>query len=237
MITMYDSIQVSQIPPDATAAAGYVNGNWPTYEALKAKFPHAHLLSIAVNASADADVLDVEQGDATPPQAPGWIKRQFARQACRPVIYANASTMPAVVQALTAAGIVRSSVRLWSAHYTEAHICGPASCHFPGVPACDGTQWTPHALGRDLDQSLLLDDFFATAPEPPVTITSYKADGQISLAELASRRKVAVSTILRLTGSRGLYDAPLAHYLDDVFSGKIPPSSPVPAGTVLWVPA
>ena len=236
MITMYDSIQVSQIPDDATAVAGYVSGNWPTYEALRAKFPHAHLLSIATTAAHDADVLDVEMGDATPGQATGWIKRQLARGVHRSVIYANASTMPGVLQALTASGISRSSVRLWSAHYDGPHICGPASCRFPGVPACDGTQWTSSALGRDLDESLLLDDFFATPPEPPVTLHSWKSDGKTSLAQLAGEKQAAVSTILRVTAERGKYDAPFAAYIDAVFGGKLPASAPVPAGALLWVP-
>jgi hypothetical protein len=74
------------------------------------------------------------------------------------------------------------------------------------------------------------------AEAPAVTITSWKADGVISLATLAERRNTAVSTILRLTGSRGLYDPPLAHFLDDVFTGKLDPRAAVPAGAVLWIP-
>jgi hypothetical protein len=70
-----------------------------------------------------------------------------------------------------------------------------------------------------------------------VTITSWKSDGTLSLAELASRRKVAVSTVLRVTAGHGLYDAPLAQYIDQVFSGAILPTAPVPAGAILWVPA
>lgn len=235
-MVMYDSINISQIPADATAAAGYTSGNWPTFNALRERFPHAHLLSIAVNASADADCLDVEMGDATPGQATGWIKRQLARKVHRPAIYANASTMPGVLQALTASGIARSSVRLWSAHYDGLHICGPASCRYPGVPACDGTQWTKSALGRDLDESVLLDDFFATAPEPPVTIASLKTDGKLSLSQIAAQHSTGVSTVLRLTAEHGKYDAPLAGYLDAVFKGSLPPAAPVPAGSMLWVP-
>lgn len=235
-ITLYDSIDVSQIPSGATAVAGYLGGRWPTYTALRQRFPHGHLLSIAVNASEDADVLDVEKGDATPAQAVGWIKRQLARKAYRPVIYVQASTMPGLLSALSASGISRSSVRLWSAHYEGPHICGPASCRYPGVPACDGTQWTPNALGRDLDESLLLDDFFATPPEPPVTIASLKTDGKLSLSQIAAQHSTGVSTVLRLTAEHGKYDAPLAGYLAAVFKGALPPAAPVPAGSLLWVP-
>jgi hypothetical protein len=165
-LVMYDSIVISQIPGGASYAAGYLDGRWPTWGALKQAFPHAHLLSIAVGAAVDADCLDVETGDATVSQAPNWVKRQIARGMYRPVVYAQASTMPVLLAALKAAGIKRQAVRLWSAHYGAGqHICGPATCDYPGIPACDGTQWTPNALGLDLDESLLLGDFFAPRPK------------------------------------------------------------------------
>ena len=168
-LVMFDAIDVSQIPADAQAVAGYVNGNWVTYPHLVAAFPRAHVLSIAVSASHNADALDIESGDATPGQAPGWFTRQKARGAARPCLYASAFVMDTeVLPALTAAGIPRSAVRLWSAHYTGvAHRCGPSSCRELAVTA-DGTQWTSNALGRDLDESLLAADFFG-APTPPAT--------------------------------------------------------------------
>lgn len=165
-ITMFDSIDVSQIPAQAGAVAGYLNGRWVTLPKLQREFPAAHRLSITVTASADADCLDVENGDATVTQAPGWVKRQLARGLYRPVVYAQASTMGTLLAALEAAGITRASVRLWSAHYTTQHICAPGSCGYPGVPRCHGTQWTSSALGRDLDESLLLADFFDPRPAP-----------------------------------------------------------------------
>jgi peptidoglycan hydrolase-like protein with peptidoglycan-binding domain len=58
-------------------------------------------------------------------------------------------------------------VRLWSAHYGGPHVCGPRpSCGALSVTA-DGTQWTSAAMGRVLDQSLLLDNFFGTIPDTP----------------------------------------------------------------------
>jgi len=115
------------------------------------------LLSIAVFAHDDADCLDVELGDATPAQAPAWVKRQ---KAPRPCLYASASVMNLLVATLDRAGIARGSVRLWSAHYKSGeHICGPDTCKLMSARA-DGTQWTPRARGISLDQSLLHDDFF-----------------------------------------------------------------------------
>jgi len=58
-------------------------------------------------------------------------------------------------------------VRLWSAHYGFGeHICGPASCKLVPVEV-DGTQWTNSALNRNLDQSLLLENFFTTSALSP----------------------------------------------------------------------
>lgn len=158
---MYDSIDISQIPADAGAVAGYVNGRWPTFTKL-ARFK-ANRLSIAVSANADAACLDVERGDATPAQAPGWVHRQHERGEPRPVIYASRDAMGDVLRELAAGGIARGNVRLWSAHYgLGPHICGPVTCG-AGFQA-DATQWTDKALGRNLDESLLADGFFPPAP-------------------------------------------------------------------------
>jgi hypothetical protein len=162
-LTMYDSTNVGTLPTGADAYAGYVQGAFQTFTALQQLFAAsgAHLLSIAVFASGDADCLDIESGDATVAQAPGWVKRQLARGAHRPCLYTSVSNMDALVSALGGAGISRAEVRLWSAHYGQGkHICGPSACGLTGH-ACDGTQWTDAALGRSLDESVLLGDFFS----------------------------------------------------------------------------
>jgi hypothetical protein len=162
-LTMYDSTNVGTLPPGADAYAGYVQGAFQTFAALKRLFAAggAHLLSIAVFASGDADCLDIETGDATIAQAPGWVKRQLARGAHRPCLYTSVSNMDALVTALGGAGIPRTEIRLWSAHYGQGkHICGPGTCGLTSH-ACDGTQWTDAALGRSLDESILLSGFFS----------------------------------------------------------------------------
>jgi hypothetical protein len=163
---MWDSIDISQMPGGTGYCyAGYVNGSWPTYNSVVARFPGHNVLSIAVFASVDADCLDVETGDATPAQAPGWFTRQLARGVTRPCIYASAGVTGEIITLMNAAGISRSAVRVWSAHYGSGqHICGPTVC---GYPAADGTQWTDVALGRNLDQSMLVNNFFGVTPPPP----------------------------------------------------------------------
>lgn len=163
-LVMYDDIKPSLIPADAQAVAGYVNGNWPTYNTIVKMFPKAKHLSIAVTSHADAECLDVERGDARNEDAPAWVKRQMLRGIAKPVLYTSASNVNALVKILAASGIMRQHVRIWSAHYNyKRHICGPATC---GYPAADATQWTNHSHTESLDESLVSDTFFAVAPKP-----------------------------------------------------------------------
>jgi hypothetical protein len=158
---MYDDVTLSLIPANAPAVAGYVGGRWPTYHELATRFPHAKRLSIAVNAGEDAECLDVEPGDATVSQAAAWIKRQRNRGVKRPVVYCSVSQARGVVSALKAAGLGRSSYRLWTAHYTgRAHLCSSA-CGFGMPTTADATQWTDRALGRSLDESLCAHGFWS----------------------------------------------------------------------------
>lgn len=132
--TMFDTTNPGTTLPvqHPQAVAGYVNGAWPSYNGLLKRYPGAKHLSIAVNAGADARCLDVETGDATPADAPAWVRRQHARGVARPVVYANTSTMPAVIAALEADHIKRDEYLVWTAHYTGvAHI----------EPGSDATQW------------------------------------------------------------------------------------------------
>jgi hypothetical protein len=196
------------------AFAAYVDGgigDQPNAARVAAAFPGARHLSIALSAAHDADCLDVENGAASPADVPGWVARQRARGIARPCLYANVSTMadavlPAVRPVLRA-GL--ASVRLWSAHYDPAHgehICGPASCKWPGLTvAMDATQWTDayHGPAGVVDMSLLADDFFGT-PAPPATVnwteTAVKA---LPLIAQGSTDTQAVRTVQGLLCARG----------------------------------
>jgi hypothetical protein len=172
---MYDTALNDQFPAGAAAYAAYVDGgigDQPNYAFIVSTFPEAEHLSIALFAENNADALDVEPGAASPSDIPGWYARQVARGINRPVIYASASTMnDTILPVLSQAGIARAQARLWSAHYgLGEHICGPNSCGALSIDA-DGTQWTSSARGLVLDQSLLLENFFApaTAKDPTAT--------------------------------------------------------------------
>lgn len=150
-ITMYDSIEVGTVPSSAVAVAGYVGGYWPTFASLVLRFPRAKHLSIAINAQENADCLDIENGDATPDEAPAWVRRQQKRGVRRPCLYASLSAMAAVMRALNDSGIKRSEVRLWVAWYVGRRILPH------GFDAC---QYDDKALGRNLDVSVCSPTFF-----------------------------------------------------------------------------
>jgi hypothetical protein len=235
MSIMFDAVDIDQIPDDASVVAGYVNGNFVTFNRLSAMFPNAHHLSIAVTAEADADALDVEPGDAVSGQVPAWYRRQKARGVARPVIYASVSRMKTeILPVLKQAGITPSDVRLWSAHYTHVeHLCGPGSCG--GMPVqADATQWTDRAQDRNLDQSVLAANFFGAPPRPIAVFTSA---GQASLADLAKNTlHNGVATILGLTAERSpgaTFTERMATYLNGVFAAD---KEKVPTGITVYHP-
>jgi hypothetical protein len=114
---MFDGVDASSVPAGAAIYAGYVDGSWQSYGPLAQKFPHALHVSICVTASDNARVLDVETGDASPTQAPGWAAKQRAAGTAHPVVYMNESTWPAVRAAFADQGV--TPPLYWVASYVS----------------------------------------------------------------------------------------------------------------------
>jgi hypothetical protein len=127
---MFDGIYPDQVPDGADIYAGYVGGNWPDFTGLQVAHPGKLHVSIAVNASEQARVLDVETGDATPAEAPGWAARQRAAGNPYPVIYCNTSTWPAVQAAFAEQGV--PAPLYWVAAYLNQV---PNLAALPAIPA------------------------------------------------------------------------------------------------------
>lgn len=113
---MYDSTQPGAIPEDAEMVAGYLSPSpyaWSVNE--WDRFPNAVQVRIAVRASTnDGHVLDVEKGDATPAEAPGWVSMRRTAGA-DPSVYCSMSSWPAVMAAFVAAGVKQP--HYWVAAY------------------------------------------------------------------------------------------------------------------------
>lgn len=165
--TMFDAVDLAEVPVDAEAVLGYTGGSWPTYHELAHRFPNARIVAIAIAAHEDADLLDVESGDASPEQAPDWFRRQHDEHAFdynlrRRGIYAAVSQLVEVFEHMRAAGIQDQEWIPMSAHTGQGkHLCGPRSCGYPGLTAtvpCTQYDWA--ALGRNLDESVVSREFW-----------------------------------------------------------------------------
>lgn len=96
---MGDSTNAADVP-NLPMVAGYVSGPYTWTAAEWALHPGAVKVRIATQANVnDGDVLDVERGDATPGEAPGWVAMRKAAGHPAPCIYMNQSTWPACIAA------------------------------------------------------------------------------------------------------------------------------------------
>nr|WP_240490884.1 glycoside hydrolase family 25 protein [Amycolatopsis vancoresmycina] len=114
---MYDAVTAANIPGDARMVAGYIDRIKlaPWSAADWARFPNAVKVTIVKKAATnDGDVLDVEPGDASPGEAPGWVQMRRAAGA-DPTIYCSLALWPSVRNAFSAAGVAEP--HYWIAHY------------------------------------------------------------------------------------------------------------------------
>lgn len=117
MRTMYDAVTAANIPRDARMVAGYIDKIRlePWSAADWARFPNAVRVTIVKKASTNAGhVLDVEPGDATPAEAPGWVRMRRAAGA-DPTVYMNLSTWPTVRAEFDRQGVAQP--HYWVARY------------------------------------------------------------------------------------------------------------------------
>lgn len=163
---MQDTINVTTLVGRPFALAGYIDGHpaWRTYPIMRARYPLAHTLSIAVNSSGRANCGDFEPGDMTPAQAPAWFRADKAAGFAKPCLYSSLwEYQHQVIPDMTAAGIPTSAYLKWDADYT-------------GVPHLDagfqGTQYTDACFGRSLDCSLVTPALLRVATPPYVPVVT-----------------------------------------------------------------
>lgn len=145
--SMYDGINslaagIHALLGEPPLVAGYCDGTYAWDAADWNLFPNAVHVWICTRASTTSkgDVLDVENGDATPAEAPGWINARKKAGLYRPTIYCNKATVPAVRRA-TGNLVLGKDYDIWcadwtgSAHQVTSSVAG-------GVTAkCAVTQW------------------------------------------------------------------------------------------------
>lgn len=136
---MFDAVDIAHLPPEATMVAGYVDGRWPTFAHLKARFPKAQRVSIATSDAHRADVLDVEKGDAHPGDVPAWCN-WMRHEGRDPIVYSSRDVWPLVLRSCVAVKV--TPPKWWAADWTgERHdVEGAIATQFasPTVPWDNG---------------------------------------------------------------------------------------------------
>ena len=155
---MADSINVNNLPSTFPAYAGYVDGKWPNYSTIVAKFPNAYHVGYAAttnpaNWKAQPNGADIERYDWTVTQSPTAFNHGIR------IFYLSPYTVAKLVTL-----VPRTQIKIITAHYGYGtHICGPNTCNLSPIPA-DGTQWIDHTTLWD--ESILLTNFFTNSPSP-----------------------------------------------------------------------
>lgn len=203
---MADSINTSDLPTETVVPgtknnvaveyeAGYVNGSWPNATQNAKRFGSSkRLVSIDVNGGfPSADVLDVENGDATPATAPEWIEKRIAggyNKEYLGVIYCNRGNITAVFNAMAAKGYkIGVHFRTWIATLdgteTVEDMTGVTAVQVYPAAGQDGPATSGH-----FDLSIVYDTTWKAPTAPPVappappaaaktikTVTIYFSDG------------------------------------------------------------
>lgn len=159
LVTQQDSVDLSQFVAPVVAFAAYAGGNFENWGLAVKRWPNALKKSIAVHPDENADILDVENGDAVPTDYPAWHQRQLARGLKNPMPYASQSEMPAVEAACRVAKV--TLIGEWVAHFDGvANLSGQSSL-------VKAKQFTDRGFARNLDLSCCLPEFWVTpAPTP-----------------------------------------------------------------------
>jgi hypothetical protein len=248
-VTVCDATRtnISHLPKGP--AAGYSTGSGVVPWGPADWKAHPGAVRICQDPSASdttADVLDVEAGAATIRVAAPWAEAAAAHVASgtrpgqrHPAIYMSLGIVTPVVNALVAGGI-HSGVSLWVANWnltqTEAAVLvenggGP----YPIV----AVQYRNAGL---YDVSIFSKPWLDQVSGDPVTPPpakfhgEWESKGQLSLAALAATFGLKPSTLLRMTAKHyGQFGAELAGYINAIHDGTLRVSSPLPAGTKVWV--
>jgi hypothetical protein len=141
----FDSVDVLPFTPALQAL--YINGDYAT----PARYgPGRIYIDVLGTAPSAAFWLDVENGDASPDRAPGWLDERHATGAGWGGIYCDESNLPAVVQAC--------GTRPWSLWLATLDGTIPGSLSVPPTFTLVAVQAFPSSMvGINADVSLVLD--------------------------------------------------------------------------------
>lgn len=224
---MADSVSLDSLPPGFPVYGGYDDGAWPDAAAIKARFPGATVIRFTVNpGDNEGDCLDVENGDATPVEAPGWTLRRRHAGHTGPLTYCSASAWPAVRR-----------------QYAIQNVAEPGYivAAYPGIGV--GIMYPPPAVGHQYadtgayDLSVVADYLPGIDPPPgpvpaplppapeedmPLYVTDSHGTGYIVATDLSSKVGLPTPQDARTLQQTGLYRIIPQGALSDTLIDSIP---------------
>jgi hypothetical protein len=169
---MYDSVEAGAIPTTAELVAGYVDGHFIWTDADWARFPTARKVRIAVFAQTDdGHVLDVEQGNANPAEAPGWVLMR-RKAGVNPTVYCSLSLWTTIRNQFIGQAVAEP--QWWIASYDN----------HPAIPVgAIAKQYADDTMiGKHYDVSAVVDNWPGIDPAP---YDPRKEDDMIHLVKVA----------------------------------------------------
>ena len=137
----YDSVTADAMPDNGDFYCFYSTGSFANGTAVKADHPDKKYIGITPTISdiAGADCLDIENGDATPADAPTFVKNADPSSLNLPMLYASESNVAAVISACTAAGIARDKYYIFQALWNgvAAVPAGVDAAQYQNTPGYD----------------------------------------------------------------------------------------------------
>lgn len=209
---MYDGITPSRLPAGADLVAGYVDGNYANTTAMRARYPHATIVGIATRAATNAGVvLDVERGDATPDQVPGWLQRR-RKAGVDPTVYCNAATWPAVMSACRHAGVTEPHYWIAAWNGSATIPAGAVAHQYANHPGYDVSAVAPYWPGVDPKPAGA-----PPAPHPAAGSHLYVVQHGDTLSEIAETHSTTVNQLVKLNGIHDpdlIYPGQILHLVD-----------------------
>jgi len=162
MRTMGDAVTLANIPLSVSVVAVYRNGLYAADPGeLNQRFPVTRYVHVWIDVNGShpesAQVLDVEKGDATPQQAPGWIQaRRKVVHTSLPTVYCDRSTLGDVQSECAKAGLKSGrDYQLWVATLDgSVTMDGRPLTEVPGVVAVQ----VEGGVSAAWDRSVVFDD-------------------------------------------------------------------------------
>lgn len=159
-----DNVTASLLSAGFKVYGSYFNGPYANTSAVRARFPSATIIPIAVHlaGSTGARAVDAEPGTLSSSESGNFAAvEQFLKNykgSGKPIVYTMASWATALERYLDSVGLPRSHYFLWTAHYNGLHLCGPVAlggCGF-GISLADATQYATGRNDSDVFQSYVI---------------------------------------------------------------------------------